>query len=61
MVARRLHVSGTTALTLAAESADRARGRSKTPWAELWPHGEYTPIAAETNRQDRPPATQDRR
>jgi hypothetical protein len=31
MVAKRLHASGTTALTLAAESADRARGKKQDP------------------------------
>jgi hypothetical protein len=63
MVAKRLHASGTTALTLAAESAHRARRneQSPPPGAELWPYREDAAIAAETNRQNRPPATRDRR
>jgi hypothetical protein len=40
----------------------RAEWQLLAAWcAELWPHDEYTAIAAKTRRQDRPPGTQDRR
>jgi hypothetical protein len=59
LIATRLHVSGTTALTLAAKSAGRAKRNEQKPlWAELWPHSED---AAETRRPDRPPGTRGRR
>jgi hypothetical protein len=62
LVARRLHVSGTTALTLAATSAGRARTNEQNPrGAGLWPYGEDTWPAAGTTRQHRPPATRVRR
>ena len=40
----------------------RAEWNELAAWLlELWPHDEYTAIAAKTRRQDWPPGTQDRR